>query len=561
MALDNEVGAGLAPAHLAPAQGSDRPSVNSGETKGSPLLIEKIPINQPKGDSQVAAVAGQPRRVALNSGLLFAANVLSTGTSLVVISLIARYLGQSGLGRYGYVISFLEMFIGFSEMGLSRILVREIARERERTEEHLGSALSLRLLLSGLVLAAVLIGATASAPDRELWLAIQVYCLGQILFLLGELANSVFRAHQRMEFQLAVVAVAQLLILVLTVLAVYFRLGLLALFVVTLLANGVRLLVAARFLGRHFTSLRLSTDGRLMRHTLRESVPVGISLLLRRYIWRGGVLLLVAWKGELAAGLLYGPLRVVEQMRIVPMSLVGSILPLLSGQARRAEKAFSNTYEKAFKLFALFSLFLAVTLTFLARPIVVLLLGPDLAEAAGVLQLLGWAVLLTFPNLLFGTVLIAQGRQTLETAGLAVGLAAGFLAARWLIPIHGALGVCYAILIAEGIFFLIGAFAAGRPLASRRVLIPVGKIALAAALTGVLFHVGREISIFLIGPLGAALFVVLLILSRALTPDEAIALAAFLPVSLRRRLHLPDTAETISRDFAKSASSRRTNKT
>ena len=57
-----------------------------------------------------------------------------------------------------------------------------------------------------------------------------------------------------------------------------------------------------------------------------ESLPVGISLLLRSYIWRAGVLLTVVWlgqqQGDLVNGVLYGPLRTVQQLRIIPACLL-----------------------------------------------------------------------------------------------------------------------------------------------------------------------------------------------------------------------------------------------
>jgi O-antigen/teichoic acid export membrane protein len=33
--------------------------------------------------------------------------------SLVIVGILARYLGQAGLGRYAFIISFIELFTAF----------------------------------------------------------------------------------------------------------------------------------------------------------------------------------------------------------------------------------------------------------------------------------------------------------------------------------------------------------------------------------------------------------------------------------------------------------------
>ena len=474
----------------------------------------------PQQRDDIDMVSHQTRRVAINWGLLLSAKVFQTLVSLVLVSLLARYLGKASFGRYGFIISFVELFVVFAEMGLSKILVREVAGDLSSTRVYLSGAWSLRLLLSALVLVAVLATLSLTGQEREVWLAIQVYCLGQILFTLTETFNSIFRAYQRMEYQVLVMVIAQVLMLGLTVAFIYFHLGLVAIFAAALLANTVKLAVAHRLTATLFSQHSLSRDVQLMKYLAKESVPVGLSLLLRRYIWRGGVILLVAWQGEVAGGILYGPLRIIEQMRIVPMSLVAAILPVLSSRAHPSREAFTSSFEKTFKVFIILSLLLAVTLTFLAEPIVTLLFGPKLRESARILGVLGWTIVFFFPNFLFGTVLTARGRQVVETLGLALGLGAGLTAGLALIPSYGALGICYAILLAEGTFFLVGLASTWRYLPITKLILPLAKVVLSSVAMGSFFYLSRTHSFFIVAPLGACLFLGCLFLLRAFDEEE-----------------------------------------
>ena len=484
-------------------------------------------------------MSARAKRIAFNSAMLFYANVLTSGVSLVLVAIIARYLGKAGFGRYGYVISFCELVAVLSEMGLSKILVREVAKEQERTGEHLATAWTLRMLLSGVVLGIVLVNARGSEVAAEVQTAIWVYAVSQVIFNLTELFNSIFRAYQRMEYQAAVVTLAQGLILVLTLGAVVLKLGLVGIFAATLAANAARFLLGWVLTARRFAHLRFSGDVPEMARMFKEALPVGISLVLRRYIWRGGVVLLATWQGDAAAGILYGPLRVVEQMRIVPMSIVASILPVLSSRALRSPERFMGAFGKSLKVFLMLSLPLAVCLTFLAGPIVSILLGDKLAESADILRVLGWAVVFTFPNLLFGTALTAVGRQHVETLGLALGLGLGYGVLWRTIRSEGALAVCWGILAAEGAFLVLSAVASRRYLRWRKLVGPFLKIAAASGLMAAVFHLGRGVHVLLLAPLGLVCFGVVLLVLRVLDEDELQALLEMVPSPARRWLFRP----------------------
>ena len=200
----------------------------------SPLNAENTP---PIND---AGSARPERRVAINSGLLLLAFSFQAAVSLVMVGIVARYLGQAGLGRYAYVVSFIELFIALVDMGMNRILVREISRDMDQADRLTSSIWTLRALLSLIVM--VIVGVLAAQTgDRELWLAVMVYYVAQVVFLMGDVFGSVFQGYQRMEYQFWGINIAQISLLALTLLVVWLNWGLVALFGVRLIANGLRL--------------------------------------------------------------------------------------------------------------------------------------------------------------------------------------------------------------------------------------------------------------------------------------------------------------------------------
>lgn len=535
------------------------------------------------------------RRIAINSGLLLAAFAFQSIVSVLIVGIVARYLGQAGLGRYGYVISFIELFVVFVDLGMNRILTREIAKNRAETLRYASAVWTLRIILSVVVMVVVGIVAARSG-DRQLWLAIMVYYVAQVLWLLADVFNGVFQGYQRMEYQFWTLNMNQVLQLSLTVLVVWLNLGLVALFGARLIANAAKLVMVWWISRERFTTAHLVRglvpaslaalpelpqairtwrqeghdqavaqldaresglgqrwqDVKLTWAMLWESLPVGISLILRNYIWRAGVVLTVLWlgqqQGDLVNGVLYGPLRAVQQLRIVPAAFAAAMLPEFSNRATGQQRAFDSAFNRSFKFFLAIGLLIALGCTFLAEPLVRLLLGTtiDLAAAAQVLAMLGWVIVLYFPNWLYGVTLVALGRQALETAGLAVGLVVGFLVVRWSLPDLEAVGVAYGIMAAEGAFFLIGSLAM-RPHFDWEWLLPsLAKIALATGAAGLAFWASSRLwsgavavetalaaaaQVVVVGGVGVAVFAGALVVLRAFDREEIDGVKAI----LRRR--------------------------
>lgn len=565
----------------------------------SPLNAENTP--PPIGD---AGSARPERRVAINSGLLLVAFSFQAAVSLVMVGIVARYLGQAGLGRYAYVVSFIELFIALVDMGMNRILVREVSRNEAEADRLTSAIWTLRALLALLVM--VIVGVMAAqSGDRELWLAVMVYYVAQVVFLMGDVFGSVFQGYQRMEYQFWGINIAQISLLALTLLVVWLNWGLVALFAVRLVSNGLRLaylwwssvnrgyarasfmpetvrggwiavrgspavLLTWRREGKEAARAALYALGEKMGaawqnavlawHMLVESLPVGVSLLLRSYIWRAGIVLTVLWlgqaQGDLVNGVLYGPLRAVQQLRIIPAAFAGAMLPVFSNRVGARQDEFDSAFAKSLKLFLAISLLIGLAFTFLADPLVELLLGEsiDLGTAAAVLALLGWVIVLYFPNWLYGVTLVALGRQKLETLGLLLGTIVGLAVAYLAIPAFEAMGVVYAIFAAEGVFFIVGTTAMWRHFHWRSLLPSLLRIVLAGALTGVVFLLGdllfqrlQAVGIVPAGTVGAILevlavglagligFAGALILLGAFDEDEKESIQAMLRLPPRKK--------------------------
>jgi O-antigen/teichoic acid export membrane protein len=469
-----------------------------------------------------------PRRIAVNSGYLLIAYGVEALLSLLLLSLVARYLDQAGFGRYGYVISFIELFIMLTELSSSRVQIREMASDLAHAKKPLSDVWTLRLGLSLATLAAVMLAAPGLRSDPELWWSIVLFAVGQVLFVLGEIFNSVYRAYQQMRYQTYTVIAGQVLITALCIPAILFDWGLIGLFAVRVVANLLRLVYAWHLARTRFIETHLSRDWRSMRRIFKDSLPLGINLILRRLIWRGGVVMVAnllnqqaPGQGDLAVGLIYGPLRLVEQLRIIPASLVGAILPVFAQQARLERARFRVTLARSFKLYLALSLLLTVVMTALAQPITRIVLGQALIGSAAMLAAMSWSIPFSFLSQFLEAALLAIGRQAIVAVGLGAGFLIGALATLfYLAPTYQGFGLVYGILLAEGIAFVVGLAALLPEMNARALLSAALKIALSCAAAFGVFYVLRHAAIWLSAPAGLLAFVAVILLTRTFSTKE-----------------------------------------
>jgi O-antigen/teichoic acid export membrane protein len=213
----------------------------------------------------------------------------------------------------------------------------------------------------------------------------------------------------------------------------------------------------------------------------------------------------------------------------------------MSNRVGKRMDEFDTAFAKSIKLFTAISLLIALAFTFLAGPIVELLLGADidLATAEQVLAWLGWVIVFYYPNWLYSVTLVALGRQKIETLGLILGLLAGMIVAWWAIPRYLAMGVVYGILVAEGVLFVVGTIAMWRHFHWRTLLPSLTKLVAACGLTGLVFlmgdwlwgaltdagsapqgTMGALLEIVVVGALGLTMFVAAVLLFRTFDANE-----------------------------------------
>ena len=85
------------------------------------------------------------------SSLVFTQRLFEAASVVVITAMIARTMGLSALGEFSYVLALLQLAVTLVVAGLEPVLVRDLVNHPDRSEEILGPAFLVMLVLAPLV--------------------------------------------------------------------------------------------------------------------------------------------------------------------------------------------------------------------------------------------------------------------------------------------------------------------------------------------------------------------------------------------------------------------------
>lgn len=445
------------------------------------------------------------RRVAGNT----AVQVLGKGAVLAIgaasIAILTRYLGPDDYGRFTLALMYMQLFGVLADVGLFTTVVRDISRDPERTDELVGNALTLRLLLSFVVIA---LAAGVSlllpyAPDVRVAILLAG---GPLLFgMLNTSLVAVFQARLRMSRAVVSETIGRAAGLGLVGLVAALDLGFYAV-MGTAAAAALVTFAITWGLSRQLVSARFLADRRVWRALLAASLPLGVALAVNELYFRADTLVISLFRDYDEVGLYTLAYRILELTIALGTVFLTSVFPVISAYVARADERVNPAIQEAWDAFLIAGIPLAAGGAILAPQIVDLAGGADFDGSITPLRILLAAGALSWLNGVFGYALIAKERQLnalwLNLVGLAFNLGLNLA----LVPAYGIVAAAVITLASElviltGSYFLMRRHFGFFP--TLRVLLPV---VAAAALMAAALWLLRDGSLAVLLPLGVVLY-------------------------------------------------------
>jgi len=439
------------------------------------------------------------------------------------ISLIARYLGQAAFGKYGFIWSFYVFFITFLDFGISVLGLREVAKDRKNAGLFLSNLTTFKFILS-IVLALIAVSVANIFPfPRDLKIALSLYAPILIFFAL-ESVQIVFEADLRFEY-IALSAfswrVSSLLFLIL---AVRLNLGLSFIVISFLLAEVIRYIILYGF-SRKFIKIKLpALDIELWLKLVKSALPIGVTSLLGTVIRNADVMLLTKMKGFAEVGLYTVSMRLCDVSFGIPLALMGSIFPLMSKYYKEDLNTLKRIYQKTFDILSACGILLTVLVLVLADKVIILLFGTGFVKSAIVFRIHIFSVLLVYLAIGAGSLIIVADKQKANMRFYMLVAPLCVLLNLVLIPSFGIIGAAVSNVTAMFLAVLLTFSFVNNKLKMPLETKKFKKIVIIGLITLTVLFCLKCLNLFVSLFIGVCLYVVLVILFKAVDKDDIILL-------------------------------------
>ncbi|HUK56420.1 MAG TPA: flippase [Nitrospiria bacterium] len=388
------------------------------------------------------------QKVASNTGWLLADKVLRMGVGLVVMAWVARYLGPDRFGIYNYAVAFVALFSAVSALGLDPIVVRDILRDPEHTDETLGTAFLLKLMGGTSAFLISVCTMTWLRPTDSLtrWL-VGLIAAGLIVQAFDSI-DFWFQSQIQSKYTVYAKSAAFFLANIGKIVLVMLKAPLIAFACVGLaeIAIGATGLIAVNaWRGRTLKNWRWNAAR--ARQLLRDGWPLSVSgIVILIYMRIDQVML-----GELATnrdvGNFSAAVQLVEAWYFIPMIISTSLFPVIVESKKLDKTVYEARIQRLYDLMIWIAIGLALLVSILSRPVVSILFGPEYGGAAPVLSLQAWMAAAVFFGVARQQWLTSEGHlkdgMLFEIAAVLLNVGCNMI----LIPAYGAIGAASASLI------------------------------------------------------------------------------------------------------------------
>lgn len=396
-------------------------------------------------------------RVLKNLLMVFASEGVGGLLSFVIVLVSARLLGVEQFGVFSYILAVTSVCQLIADFGLTNLIVREVAKDKDKANYIMSNVLTLAWGLSLLILALVVLIAFSTLEDTQQQFAAILMGIAVLATYHSVVYSSVCRAFERMGYNAFSFVAHKVILLGL----IYFftsefspfsslLIGITAAYLIANLCQYVYFFIVV---SKNFIRFGFGRDFAFAWQLLKDAVPIGASMVVRRLTLQVDTLLLGVLATSGAVGLFSASYKVVQVVDMIPFAICLPLFPALSRMASSEPEKLEGFFRLTLSGFLLLSIPLTGYVFISAENLIELFYGSSFVNAVPSLQILAFAIIGLFVNMLLSYVFMALGKQRFYLTAAITCLTVNAAVDTVLIPIMGATGAAWGTLFGELSYF------------------------------------------------------------------------------------------------------------
>jgi O-antigen/teichoic acid export membrane protein len=386
-------------------------------------------------------------KVALGTLSQIASKVAVAALSIFTLRYSTQYLGAEAYGLYSTVIAYVTIFTLLTDLGLTAISSREIARRPEDAEKIIGNSLAMRVLLSVIISPLIAVGGwfLYAAKPGQVKIGIALMVLTLVFGSIQSVTSALFTAKNRNDVPalLGVVNKAAYLVCILAA-------GALGMGFYGFIYAAIITAFLSAALGGYWAAKRIRLRPMFhithWKYMMRTSIPLGIIQIINMLYYKIDSVMLSVMRTPKEVGLYMIAYGIIDVVVSVPSMFMTSLMPSL---ATASKETLARMVNRAFDILAFFALPVAVGGMLLAEDVILLISSEEFIGAALPFGILMVGAAFSFLNSVFGFASVAVNKQSRLLKISIITIILNVLINLFTIPLYGVAGAAAATLVTE----------------------------------------------------------------------------------------------------------------
>ena len=393
------------------------------------------------------------QRIAKNTGVLLIAQIASYFIGFFFIMYTARYLGAEGFGILSFALAFTGIFGVFSDLGLSILTVREVARDKSLASKYLGNIAVMKIILGVITFGLIALFINLSGYPEQTIKVVYLVALSIIFGAFSGMFYSIFRAYEKMEYQSAGHILSSVLMLAGALFAISQGFSVVGFASIYFMVSAVVLGYSFVVCVWKFVLPKMEVDWSFWKPTIKMALPFSLTIIIAGMFFNIDIVMLSAMKGDEFAGWYRAAVTLVLVIISAAASFIYAIFPITAKLFVSAKDTLRTTLERSSKYLFILALPIAAGIFLLADRIILLIYGTEFTPAAMALQILSLYLPLRVISHVTGWTLASINREPLRAFSAGIALSLNVCLNFILIPIFGIVGAGSATVISQTLLF------------------------------------------------------------------------------------------------------------
>jgi O-antigen/teichoic acid export membrane protein len=408
------------------------------------------------------------QKIASNTIYQIVGKFITMSVTILITIIITRTYGREGYGEFNLMQVYPALFFIIVDFGFNAIATRELSSDWKKADEYFSNILSIRLLMSTLLVIFFAVALYLFPYSPQLIFGIQLGLLAIIAQALYATTNTIFQVKLRYDYSTIGLISGYLLILLLSLFLALKGAHVMWINFTYVLGGILTFFVNLYFVKKFGIKISLAFDKTLWKYLFVQAFPLGLMFVFSQINFRSDSLLLSVLTlpnkfhlNNTESVAIYGlPYKIFEVSLVLPTFFMNSVYPVFVRHMNEGSKKLKTTFLNSMKALLLMGIFVGV-FGYLFSPFVISLLGGDeFKYSVDVLRILLLGVSIFYITQPLSWLVVTLGKQIYLPYIYFISALINLVMNYYLIPRYSFYASSYLTWLSESLIFIMLIFAA-----------------------------------------------------------------------------------------------------